>query len=110
MSAWTQLYNFGSVIIKRPSAWLLGILGAGATAAATGYVTDSFNPVETFFSEKVAELSCRYRQKPIANESQFTILVSPLATPALKACHKVANQTLVRGAKLLLCRLYRRVA
>ena len=36
-------------------------------------------PVQTFLSEKTAEKACQYRQKPVANESQFTILVSPLA-------------------------------
>jgi tetratricopeptide (TPR) repeat protein len=75
MSAWTQLYNFGRAIIKRPAVRLVGIIGAGAT----GYVTDFFKSAETVISETVADLSCRYRQKPIANESQFTILVSPLA-------------------------------
>jgi hypothetical protein len=75
MSAWTQLYSLGRSIIKRPIVWLGGIL-----VAATGtYVTNSLTAVETFMSDKAAELSCRYRQKPIANESQFTILVSPLA-------------------------------
>jgi hypothetical protein len=75
MSAWTQLYNFGSAIIKRPAVWLLGVLGT----VATGLITDSFTPVKTFLSDKAAELSCQFRQKPSSNESQFTILVSPLA-------------------------------
>lgn len=75
MSAWTQLYSLGRSVIKRPAVWLLGVIGT----VATGWITDIFKPGETFISETVAELSCRYRQKPIANESQFTILVSPLA-------------------------------
>jgi hypothetical protein len=79
MSAWGQWYSLGRSLIKRPAVWLLGVIGAGATAAATGYVTDFFKPIETFLSEKVTEKSCEYRQKPIANESQFTILISPLA-------------------------------
>jgi hypothetical protein len=79
MSAWTQLYNLGRSIIKRPAVWLGGIIVAGLTAATTDRVTDFFKSAETAISEKAAELSCRYRQKPIANESQFTILISPLA-------------------------------
>jgi hypothetical protein len=75
MAAWTQLYSLGSSVIKRPAVWIFGIIGT----VATGFVTDLFKPAETVISETVAELSCRYRQKPIANESQFTILVSPLA-------------------------------
>jgi hypothetical protein len=75
MSAWTQLYSLGRSVIKRPAVWLFGVIGT----VATGYVTDLFKPVETFISDKAAELSCRYSQKPIPNESQFTILVGPLA-------------------------------
>jgi hypothetical protein len=75
MSAWTQLYSFGSSIIKRPAVWLGGIL----VAAAGTYVTSLLAPVVTVLSEKAGVKACEYRQKPIANESQFTILVSPLA-------------------------------
>lgn len=79
MPVWTQLYSLGRSFIKRPAAvWLLGIIGAGATAAATAKFTDLFKTVETFLSEKVAEKSCEFRQKPIANDSQFIILISPL--------------------------------
>jgi tetratricopeptide (TPR) repeat protein len=70
MSAWAQL----SSLIKRPAVWLGGII----IAAAGTYVTSLLTPVGTFVSEKTAEISCRYHQKPIANGSQFTILVSPL--------------------------------
>ncbi|MGC2224793.1 MAG: hypothetical protein WA624_21730 [Methylocella sp.] len=79
MSAWTQLYNLARSIIKRPVAWLGGIIIAGLAAATTDHVKDFFKSAETSISEKVGELSCRYSQNPIANESQFTILVSPLA-------------------------------
>jgi hypothetical protein len=79
MSAWTQLYSLARSIIKRPVAWLGGIIVAGLAAATTDHVKDFFKSAETSISETVAGLSCRYSQKPIANESQFTILVSLLA-------------------------------
>jgi tetratricopeptide (TPR) repeat protein len=79
MSARTQLYSLARSIIKRPVAWLGGIIVAGFAAATTDHVKDFFKSAETSISETVAGLSCRYSQKPIANESQFTILVSPLA-------------------------------
>ena len=75
MSVWTSLFSLASTLIKRPAVWLGGIL----VAAVGTYATDAFKPIETFLSGKVAEKSCEYRQKPIADESQFTILVSPLA-------------------------------
>jgi len=75
MSAWTQLYSLGSSIIKRPAVWLLGIIGTVAAGYVTGYITAAVKPVERY----VSETACRYREKPIPNESQFTILVSPLA-------------------------------
>jgi hypothetical protein len=78
MSAWTQLYSLARSIIKRPVAWLGGIVVAGLAAATTDNVKDFFKSAEISISEKVGDLSCRYRQKPIASESQFTILVSPL--------------------------------
>jgi hypothetical protein len=79
MSAWTQLYSLGRSVIKRPVAWLGGIIVAGLAGATTEHVKDFFKSAETSISETVAVLSCRYSQKPIANDSQFTILVSPLA-------------------------------
>lgn len=75
MPFWTNLNNVLSAIVKRPSAWLLGVVGTVAGAC----VTDSLTPVKTFLFDKAAELSCQYRHKPISEESQFTILVSPLA-------------------------------
>jgi hypothetical protein len=65
-----------SSLIKRPVVWLGGILVAAAGTYAT---TNLLTPVQTFLSEKTAEKACQYRQKPISNESQFIILVSPLA-------------------------------
>jgi hypothetical protein len=76
MSAWANLYNLASSWIKRPAVWLGGFLAA----AAGTYVTTNLMPsVQTFLSEKMAEKACQYRQKPVASDSQFTILVSPLA-------------------------------
>jgi hypothetical protein len=79
MSAWANFFSLASSWIKRPAVWLGGIVVAGLTAATTDNVKDFFKSAETSISEQVGDLSCRYRQKPIANESQFTILVSPLA-------------------------------
>jgi tetratricopeptide (TPR) repeat protein len=76
LSAWTQLYNFGRAIIKRPAVWLGGVL---AVAAGTYVKTNLLTPLQTYVSEKTAEKVCQYQQTPISDESQFTILVSPLA-------------------------------
>jgi tetratricopeptide (TPR) repeat protein len=76
MSAWAQLYSLASSWIKRPAVWLGGLLTAAVAAFVT---TNLLTPVQTFLAEKTAEKACQYRQKPIANESQFTILISPLA-------------------------------
>jgi tetratricopeptide (TPR) repeat protein len=76
MSAWAQLNSLGSSLIKRPAVWLGGVFVAAVGTYAT---TNLLTPMQTFLSEKTAEISCRYRQRPISNESQFTILVSPLA-------------------------------
>jgi hypothetical protein len=75
MSAWAHLYSLASSWIKRPAVWLGGILAA---AIGTFVTTTLLTPVQTFLSKKTAEKACEYRQKPIANDSQFTILVSPL--------------------------------
>jgi tetratricopeptide (TPR) repeat protein len=72
MSAWASLGSW----IKRPAVWIGGVLAAAAGTYAT---TNLMTPVQTFLAEKTAEKACQYRQKPIANESQFTILVTPLA-------------------------------
>ncbi len=78
MSAWANLFSRASSLIKRPAVWLGGIF----TAAVATYVTSLLTPVGPWLSERAREKVCEYReyrQKAIADESQFTILVSPLA-------------------------------
>jgi tetratricopeptide (TPR) repeat protein len=65
-----------SSLLKQPAVWLGGVFVA---AAGTYVTTNLMTPVQTFLSEKTAEKACQYRQKPVASDSQFTILVSPLA-------------------------------
>jgi tetratricopeptide (TPR) repeat protein len=71
MAAWAPLSSF----VKRHTVWF----GAIITVVGIGtYVTTLLTPAGTFLSEKAAQIACEYQQKPIANESEFTILVSPL--------------------------------
>ena len=72
MSAWGQWYSLGRSLIKRPAVWLLGVIGAGATAAATGYVTDFFKPIEKALSSV------------LPRSEQYVLHVSVTATQELK--------------------------
>src|SRR6516164_2311820 len=62
-------------LLKRPAVWLLGIIGAVATAYVTTTLTDLTKPLPGY----VSQLACSLRgSKAAADEPKFTILVSRL--------------------------------
>jgi hypothetical protein len=62
-------------LLKRPAVWLLGIVGAVATAYVTTTLTDLTKPLPGY----VSQLACSLRvSKAAADEPEFTVLVSRL--------------------------------
>ena len=61
--------------LKRPSAWLLGVL----VAAAAAYLTTTFDNIAKRISSAISLQVCRLGRSPAADNSRFTVLISPLS-------------------------------
>jgi tetratricopeptide (TPR) repeat protein len=71
-------------LLKRPGAWMLGIVGTVAAGYVTATFTEMTKPLSRYLSEKACELR---RASFVSDESRFTILVSPLGDDDSNGSH-----------------------
>src|SRR5262245_23293609 len=71
-------------LLRRPGAWMLGIVGTVAAGYLTATFTEMTKPLSRYLSEKACELG---KASLVSDETRFTILVSPLADDDANGSH-----------------------